>query len=221
MPRNHSAINDYYAARAAEYDDVYRKTARQTDLRSIEKWLPPLLASRRVLEIACGTGHWTQFIALTADHVVAIDSAIEVVNIARTKVAADKVTFHVADAYQLPKEAGICTAAFAGFWISHVPIDRRKEFLRGLCAVLTPGSPVLLLDNRFVPGSSSVISETDSDGNTFQTRPLKDGSTHRVLKNFPSEPELHTTIRGLGVEAVYTEWQHFWAFQFATKRSAI
>jgi hypothetical protein len=73
---NQSAIEDYYVARAAEYDEVYRKPERQPDLRSIEKWLPPLLANRRVLEIACGTGYWTQIIAPTAERVVAIDSSI-------------------------------------------------------------------------------------------------------------------------------------------------
>lgn len=34
------------------------------------------------------------------------------------------------------------------------------------------------------------ISERDTDGNTYQTRTLNDGSLHRVLKNFPSADEV-------------------------------
>jgi demethylmenaquinone methyltransferase/2-methoxy-6-polyprenyl-1,4-benzoquinol methylase len=33
-----AAMQDYYAARAREYDEVYRKPERQADLREIERW---------------------------------------------------------------------------------------------------------------------------------------------------------------------------------------
>jgi demethylmenaquinone methyltransferase/2-methoxy-6-polyprenyl-1,4-benzoquinol methylase len=209
-----STDNRYYAARASEYDDIYRKPERQPDLRQIEKWLPPFLASRKVLEIACGTGYWTQFIAPTAEHVVALDNSAEVIDIAKTRVPANKVTFHVADAYQLPSDLEICNAAFAGFWFSHVPKRRRGEFLRGLNTRLAPGATVLLLDNRYVPGSSSEIAGINSDGDTFQMRKLKDGSTHRVLKNFPAESELQMTLQELGLTGTYTAWPYYWAVQY-------
>jgi len=50
-------MQDYYAARATEYDKVYAKHERQADLRQIEQWLPSVLAGRSVLEVACGTGY--------------------------------------------------------------------------------------------------------------------------------------------------------------------
>ena len=62
----------YYAARAPEYDSVYRKPERQADLRAIEQWVPSRFVAARVLEIACGTGYWTQFIAPVALHVTRI-----------------------------------------------------------------------------------------------------------------------------------------------------
>jgi demethylmenaquinone methyltransferase/2-methoxy-6-polyprenyl-1,4-benzoquinol methylase len=64
MSQNH--MLDYYAARAAEYDRVYLKPERQADLRQIEAWLPVRFAGRSVLEVACGTGHWTRLIAPVA-----------------------------------------------------------------------------------------------------------------------------------------------------------
>jgi hypothetical protein len=111
-------------------------------------------------------------------------------NIARGRVPKDRVDFVVGDAYALPKSAGKFDAAFAGFWFSHVPKPRRVEFLRGLNSMLKSGAKVVLLDNRFIEGSSSPISEQDVDGNTYQSRKLIDGRTYRVLKNFPSETDL-------------------------------
>jgi hypothetical protein len=53
---------------------------------------------------------------------------------------------------------------------------------------------VVFLDNRFVPGSSTPIAESDAEGNTYQVRTLADGSTHRVLKNFPDRDALMAIV---------------------------
>jgi len=216
-----SSMQAYYAARAREYDAVYRKPERQSDLREIERWLPTLLAGRTVLEVACGTGYWTQFIAPVAASVLAIDSAMETLRIAEQRVAARNVLFQVGDAYSLPRGRAF-SAAFAGFWWSHVPLERQHAFLRGLNASLAPGACVVLLDNRFVEGSSTPIAERDSVGNTYQARTLADGSTHRVLKNFPSEAELRALgAAGLGESVDYRAWRFYWALLYRVpERSA-
>ena len=208
-------MQSYYAARAGEYDRVYRKPERQADLRQIEQWLPSLLSGAKVLEVACGTGYWTQFIAPVASAVVAIDSAPETLRIARQRVSATHVLFEVGDAYALAGTARSFDAAFAGFWFSHVPLERQREFLVGLNATLMPDARVVLLDNLFVDGSSSPIAEQDGNGNTYQYRNLDDGSSHRVLKNFPTEAQLHAlAAEGLGEHAAYHRWQYYWAFEY-------
>ena len=211
---------DYYAARAPEYDAVYQKPERQADLRAIEAWLPAHFADAAVLEVACGTGYWTQFIAPLARRVLALDAAPETLRIASNRVTAAHVQFEVGDAYALPSRIGSVqafTAGFAGFWLSHVPKQRVQEFLRGLGAALEPGAKVVLIDNLYVEGSSTPISQRDGDddaGNTYQVRTLQNGSSHRVLKNFPSEAELRGAVVGLASELRYTAWQHFWALEF-------
>lgn len=208
-------MQSYYASRAREYDTVYTKPERQSDLRKIEKWLPSVLRGRRVLEIACGTGYWTQFLAPVAASIVAIDSAEETLRIARERVASATVSFAVADAYAPGRAGGAFDAAFAGFWFSHVPNERQVEFLAALNAALEPGAKVVFLDNLFVEGSSSPISEQDGRGNTYQSRSLSDGSLHRVLKNFPSEAHLRALVAaGLGGSPRYTCWSYFWAFEY-------
>jgi len=206
----------YYAARATEYDAIYRKPERQPDLRALEQWLPGHFAGRTVLEIACGTGYWTQFIAPAAAHVVALDAAPETQRIAAQRVSADKVRFVVGDAFAVPADLGRFDAAFAGFWFSHVPRARQREFLRVLGERLLPGATVVLIDNLFVEGSSTPRSEPDAEGNTWQARPLADGSTHRVMKNFPDDTELQAAIAGLGEHGSFTRWRYFWAFEYRT-----
>lgn len=208
------SMQSYYAARAAEYDNVYRKPERQADLRAIEQWLPSLFTGARVLEVACGTGYWTQFIAPVASGILAVDASPETMAVAKGRVAVSEVEFAVGDAYALPQFALKFDAAFAGFWFSHVPIGRRREFLLGLNDALLPGAKVVLLDNRFVESSSSPIAEVDAEGNTYQLRTLSDGTTHRLLKNFPTEPELQSLVAGLGTDVIVTKWPFFWALEY-------
>jgi demethylmenaquinone methyltransferase/2-methoxy-6-polyprenyl-1,4-benzoquinol methylase len=207
------AMQGYYAARAPEYDAIYRKPERQADLRAIEQWVSSKSAAARVLEIACGTGYWTQFIAPVATHVTALDAAPETLALAKARVAGGNVEFIVGDAYDLPRNARF-DLAFAGFWFSHVPRARQREFLSGVNAALRPGARVVLLDNRYVEGSSTPVTERDAEGNGYQARTLADGSLHRVLKNFPAEDELVALVSGLGERAAWTTWTYYWAFEY-------
>lgn len=214
--RSDSAVRAYYAARAAEYDRIYLKPERQADLRQIEQWLPQLLAGHSVLEIACGTGYWTQFYAPRCPRVLALDAARETLDIAQSRVDSAQVDFIVGDAYDIALPLPRCTAAFAGFWWSHIPRSRIAAFLRGLHAALQPGSTVVFLDNRFVAGSSTPICERDEDGNTWQMRSLDDGSSHRILKNFPSRDELFGIVAPLASNPRWHQWEHYWALEYQT-----
>jgi demethylmenaquinone methyltransferase/2-methoxy-6-polyprenyl-1,4-benzoquinol methylase len=146
--------------------------------------------------------------------VIAVDSAPETLNIARTR-APETVTFIVGDAYRIPAQPEKFDAGFAGFWWSHIPLGRIPEFLDGFHALLRPGAKVIFLDNRFVEGSSTPVSERDSEGNTYQARRLDDGSMHRVLKNFPTREALQQVLSPLAGEVRYYEWQYYWAVEYA------
>ncbi|MEO8656616.1 MAG: class I SAM-dependent methyltransferase [Ramlibacter sp.] len=207
-------MQDYYAARASEYDRIYLKPERQDDLRQIERWLPPIFAGASVLEVACGTGHWTQFIAPVATHVAAVDAAPDTMRIAQGRPANRKVEFIEGDAYALALGGRRFQRGFAGFWFSHVPKSRVREFLLGFNAALEPGATVVLLDNVYVEGSSTPIGETDNEGNTYQARRLDDGTTHRLIKNFPSQEELRAVTAGLATQVKYKTWRYYWALQY-------
>jgi 2-polyprenyl-3-methyl-5-hydroxy-6-metoxy-1,4-benzoquinol methylase len=185
---------DYYRRRAAEYEAIYAKPERQADLVLLRHAIPAMLRGARVLEIACGTGYWTQLAAAVAAELVATDLAEEPMRIAQSKSYATQPAFTLADAYALPESLGRFDAALAVFWWSHVPRQRIGEFLASLHGRLEPGARVVLMDNRFVKGSSTPVSEIDAYGNTYQLRQLGDGSEVRVLKNFPDEGELRSHL---------------------------
>ncbi len=210
-------MEDYYAARAVEYDEVYRKPERQGELRELEQWLPGRLAGRTVLELACGTGYWTRFIAPVARSVVALDAVDETLRIAKARVPAETVRLMRGDAYHLPFAANSFDAAFAGFWWSHVPLARLAGFLEGLHAVLRPGAKIVFIDNRFVAGSSTAIAARDAGGDSWQDRPLKDGTTHRVLKNFPSREALLAAVAPHCGRSEVREWIYFWALEYTLR----
>lgn len=204
-------METYYARRAAEYEKIYEKPERQADLGRLRAELPALFKGERVLEIACGTGYWTQLIAAQAESVLAIDAVEDVLAVARSKsYPRSNVRFEQADAYALPAWPEKFSACFAGFWWSHVPLARLDGFLKGLQRCLEAGARVVFLDNRYVEGSSTPVSHSDAQGNTYQRRRLGDGSSHEVLKNFPTEQDMHTRLRRHGGEVRFSSYEYYW-----------
>ena len=83
-------------------------------------------------------------------------------------------------------------------------------FLESLKAYLEPGSTVAFLDNRYVEGSSTPVSRRDADGNTYQQRKLGDGTSHEVLKNFPTAGAMEKRLARHGSDARFTSYQYYW-----------
>jgi ubiquinone/menaquinone biosynthesis C-methylase UbiE len=206
---------DYYRRRAREYEGIYAKPERQADLAFLKKYVPERLAGRRVLEVACGTGYWTVLAARTAASIIAVDAAEEPMRIAMSKDYGERnVRFELTDAYALSPLLGTFDAALASFWWSHIPLGRIAEFLASLHARLQPGARVVLVDNRYVDGSSTPISERDAEGNTYQLRRLADGSENRVLKNFPTEAELRAALAPHARDFSYRALEYYWLVEY-------
>jgi demethylmenaquinone methyltransferase/2-methoxy-6-polyprenyl-1,4-benzoquinol methylase len=215
MPHADPQLAEYYAARAAEYERIYDKPERQAELQRLRALIPAYFAGRLVLEIACGTGYWTQYIAPAALGVTALDINPETLAIARTKpLPPDRVRFETADVHALyPRHRGY-SGAFAGFWWSHLKSDERRVFFDTLHRALAPGAVVVLLDNLYVEGSSTPISRIDADGNTYQQRSLDDGTRHEVLKNFPVAEDLQADARARGRDVEYLKLDYYWVLKY-------
>jgi SAM-dependent methyltransferase len=104
----------YYRAHAPDYDDAY--LGKDWD-RCIEE----LPITGDMLELACGTGHWTPMLAARARSVTALDAAPEVLALARRRVRGLPVEFIEADLFAWQPPRRFDTVFFA-FWLTHVPL---------------------------------------------------------------------------------------------------
>jgi len=211
-------LEQYYSKRASEYERIYDKPERQHELEWLRHRIPEIFAGRDVLEVACGTGYWTQFIAREARHVYACDINESVLEIAREKpIAEGRVTFARGDAITLEGAPGGRDAAFAGFWWSHVKKVELAKFVANLAAKLEPGAVVAILDNNYAEGSSTPISRRDGEGNTYQMRTLANGEQYEVLKNFPSAQELAQAVGSVAREAHLETLTYYWLLVFTLR----
>ena len=214
-----ASLVGYYSERAKEFERVYEKPERQEELRALKEFVRIALAGRHVVEVACGTGYWTEIVSASAASITAFDASEAVLEIARTKrIDPAKVRFLVGDAYRLPAFPRLFDGALVAFFWSHIPKARLGRFLRGLRAALAPGAVAVFLDNTYVEGNSTPLARRDDDGNTYQLRRLENGRTFEVLKNYPAGRELHDAMREFG-EDVELEWiEHYWRLKCAVKK---
>jgi demethylmenaquinone methyltransferase/2-methoxy-6-polyprenyl-1,4-benzoquinol methylase len=70
------------------------------------------------------------------------------------------------------------------------------------------------MDNHYVEGSSLPVAEQDEAGNTYQIRTLDDGSTHRVLKNFPTEEFLRKVLEDKATDIEFINKKHYWLLRY-------
>ena len=199
----------YYEQRRPEYEAIYTKPERQNDLVWIEAQLSDCIVGKRVLEIACGTGYWSRRISAVATSLHATDASGELASAAVESCNLGIVSSGVLNAFNIPPSPGF-ECLVAGFFFSHVLLEQRSQFIEGLASAVDPGTCLIMFDNNFVPGSSTKISRQAVTGDTYQLRMLSDGSSHEVLKNFPSADELSAVLTPCCSKFEIRESKYFW-----------
>ena len=213
MPAAALTLPEYYSRRAPEYERMWYRDdpVRQGEQGAIVAAVRQLFAGRRVLEVACGTAYWTQFVAETAEWICALDVSPPMLALAREKkLPPGNVEFHEGDAFALAGVPGRFDAGLANFWFSHVAKARSEEFLRGFHRRLGAGAVVFMADNVFVPGlgGEQVIHPGCED--TFKRRELADGSQHEVLKNYYDADQLRHILSPHAAELKIHVGPCFW-----------
>ena len=208
---SHDNLTEYYSKRVNEYDRIYDKPERQADLIQAQEIISKAFLHHHVLELACGTGYWTPYIAQQAQAVVATDVNLTVLKKAKELCQhLDHVHFQPLDIFQPQPLTAKFDGCFAGFLWSHITLDNLSTFLENTHRCLSPGAKVMLMDNRNIKGSNTPICHTDTAGNTYQERHLADGSTYTILKNFPTPEFLKATLAGYGRDLSITSLPYFW-----------
>lgn len=207
-------IHLYYSDRAKEYEKIYLKPERQNDLRQITEILQKIFEDKHVFEIACGTGYWTERIAKTAKTILATDINDPVIEIAKSKTySTAQVVFQKADIFSLPAHIKY-ENLFGGFIWSHVKLQDLDHFLNSIGNVIGKGGIAVFIDNNYVEGSNLPITDIDSNGNTFQTRQLEDGSVYKVLKNFATEQFIRQILKDKATDVNITCLKYYWILTY-------
>ena len=170
----------YYRAVASEYENHTIDVPGQDELLSaIDSFRP----TGDVLELACGSGIWTERLLRSARTVTAVDGAPEMLARAQARVRSSaSVRFVEADLFSWKSDRRY-DAVFFGFWISHVPEDKFASFWSLVAEALESEGRVFFFDDNhrteteLIEGVNSAVVQ----------RRLNDGTPFRVIK-IPYEP---------------------------------
>jgi SAM-dependent methyltransferase len=210
----------FYRARAPEYDDWWQRRGRydrgaedaaewRRQVDTVAAALAAFDPRGDVLELAGGTGWWTEHLARTADRLTVVDASPETLAINRDRVARSDVDHVVADLFDWRPERRH-DVVFFSFWLSHVPRTGFGAFWDLVRSCLAPDGRVFLIDNRTdpTPGSTARDPFVVEYAPDLHRRKLRDGSEYRVVKVMYEPGELEELLAAHGWEATVdaTRW---------------
>jgi len=206
----------YYRARAGEYDDWWQRRGRydrgaglnaafRADARVVEDALCRYLdATRpaRALELACGTGLFTQLIAPRVGHLTAIDASPEVLALNRARMRGAAVDYVEQDLFAWRPVARY-DFVFMSFWLSHVPMIRFDAFWTAVAAALDDGGVAYIIDSAHEPTSTARDHAVPSRESGVVQRRLDDGREFQVVKVFWEPDTLAAQLAPLGWQCTF------------------
>jgi demethylmenaquinone methyltransferase/2-methoxy-6-polyprenyl-1,4-benzoquinol methylase len=214
----------YYRARAAEYDQWWQRVGRfDRGTEANDQWFSEAALLRRalgdfdlsgdVLELACGTGIWTEQLAGRARRVVAVDASAEMLEINRARVdPSAPVEYAQVDLFEWTPPAGAFAACFFGFWLSHVPKARFAGFWEKVRTGLRPGGRVFFVDSARTARSTAADHVLPPAEDEMLLRKLNDGREFRIVKRFYAPDDLRRRLRRLGWEVEVHQTGEFFIY---------
>jgi len=213
-------LERYYCKRAPEYEGIYYRMdpERDAELERVAEAMKWKFKGQSVLEIACGTGYWTEILAGVAKRVVAIDQSAEMFDEARKKnLSPERVELRLGDAYQLDAIEDEFDGAVANFWFSHVPRAKLDEFIGGLHTRIGSGATVFFSDNFDVKGYGGDLVQPEGHADTFKRRVLEDGSSYDVTKNYYDPAELERIFAPRGRDLEIEAGKFYWWLSYRVR----
>jgi demethylmenaquinone methyltransferase/2-methoxy-6-polyprenyl-1,4-benzoquinol methylase len=201
----------FYQARAPEYDEWWRREGRyDRGEQQAEEWnrqvavvdaaLAAFAPTGDVLELAGGTGWWTERLARTADRLSVVDASPEVLALNRERVKRADVEYVTADLFDWHPDRRY-DVVFFSFWLSHVPRSRFAAFWSMVRTCLVDEGRVFLIDNRDDPSPAAkdvrdpYVERYEQD---LHVRRLNDGSMYRVVKVMYEPDKLASLLEAEG-----------------------
>ena len=215
----------YYRVGAAEYDSSNRRMLLPVDdpawsadyQRGYETGAAAAEAvswGKDVVELAGGTGLYTERLARCAAKLTVVDASPEALQISRATVGAVRqdIDYVVADLFTWhpPRRYD---AGFFAFWLSHVPHSLFAEFWDRVHQALAVGGEVVFVDSM-APMAGQDTSPAPPDEELFpeerlddevSVRSLTDGSRFRIVRVLWERSALRAALKQLGWDVQFDE----------------
>lgn len=203
---NNSRIPSSVMTGAAEIRGEFEKEGSW--VRECVKELHMTLAKRRVLEIGCGGGRWTQFIADVAERVVATDPCLRLLERARL-LDLPNTEFVECDFLSLEKVEGAFNGACHVNIMNHIPLELLPTFLDKIHQKLEPGSLVFCASQRFRGNPEEPWYEKRETGDMVSLRHHDDGRPIEVVDTLFTEDLLKGLFIGRA-RRLQISVKHWW-----------
>jgi demethylmenaquinone methyltransferase/2-methoxy-6-polyprenyl-1,4-benzoquinol methylase len=184
-------------------------------VREVRDALARFRPAEKVLELACGTGWWTEQLVGYTNDLTAVDASAEVLalNAARVRdprvrrIQADLFTWTPEDAYDV---------VFFSFWLSHVPPERFGSFWAMVRGALKPGGRAFFVDSLRTELSTASDHVLPPEDDIIAQRKLNDGSRYSIYKIFYDPAALQARLESLGWRAHVSATPSFFLYGDAT-----
>lgn len=124
---------EFYALGESDWRDFFRH------------WQHYGVIRESCLEIGCGAGRITKQLALSFDHVYAVDVSEDMINYARERIDARNVEFSVIDGLHIPQVDCSFKAIFSTHVLQHLDsVDIGFSYFRELYRVLAVGGTIMV-----------------------------------------------------------------------------
>jgi ubiquinone/menaquinone biosynthesis C-methylase UbiE len=215
----------YYQASPSEYDEIFNRQGRYDQGPELNaRWfaesdevfaqLHAFHLTGDVLELAAGTGTWTQQLLRSASTVTAVDASAEMLAINQAKVGSPRVTYVLAELFGWWPER-VYDALFFGFWISHVPREQLDAFLRSCWAWLRPGGKMFFVDDMGYP--TTAPDQPVRQNRQIEARTLHAGCSFQIVKNFYEATDLVAPCVRAGFDITMRQTATSFLYGFGTR----
>jgi SAM-dependent methyltransferase len=205
----------YYNERAAEYDQWWLRIGRYdrgaeenavwfAEQQQVRTAFDSLDWSGDIVELAGGTGTWTEWLASRARGVTVLDGSREMIEISSARLSQagliEKTSYRQVDLFEWSPERA-WDGLFVGYFLSHVPHALYDGMLAAIAAAIRPGGVFAMLDGRREERSSSPDQPPPGPETEVMTRRLNDGREFTIVKRYDEPDDLRTALARHGIQA--------------------
>jgi len=212
----------YYQARANEYDEWFLRQGRYdrgpdinnrwfNEADEVKEALRSAKPKGSILELACGTGLWTELLLPFALQITAVDSSKEMIALNKNRLKNNRIHYQHVNIFNFEPEDKF-DFIFFSFWLSHVPTEKFNSFWNSIRSYLNPSGRVFFIDSLHAPTSAAKDHPYPEKSQTIAKRRLNNGREYKIVKVFYDPDDLEKKLLSLGWDITVMKTNNFFLF---------